>query len=46
MKTVTLYPPEGGEGVIPHPSKVEEMKAKGWVLKPITKNKEKDDGKS
>ena len=46
MKKVTLYPPEGGEGVTPHPSKVEEMKKFGWVLKPLIKKKEKDNGKS
>jgi hypothetical protein len=53
MKTVILYPPNGDkEGVTPHPSKIEEMKAKGWAEKSITKTKtkvnttEKEDGKS
>ncbi len=49
MKQVILYPPNGGnKGVTPHPSKVEEMKAKGWAEKPETKSKvkEKDNGKS
>jgi hypothetical protein len=49
MKAVILYPPDGGkEGVTPHPSKVEEMKAKGWTVKSETKLKvkEKDNGKS
>ena len=33
-KAIILYPPSGGkEGVTPHPSKIEEMKAKGWVEK-------------
>ena len=50
---VILYPPNGGkDGVTPHPSKIEEMKAKGWAEKSITKTKtkvnttEKEDGKS
>lgn len=50
MKDAILYPPDGGEGVIPHPTKIEEMKNKGWVEKPVTKSKpksqEKSDGKS
>jgi hypothetical protein len=49
MKAVILYPPDGGkEGVIPHASKVEEMKAKGWIVKSKTKLKvkENDNGKS
>ena len=33
-KQVILYPPNGGkDGVTPHPSKIEEMKANGWVEK-------------
>jgi hypothetical protein len=49
MKEVILYPPNGGlEGVIPHPTKIEAMKKKGWteeqsVNKEI-KSKEKDHG--
>ncbi len=46
---VMLYPPDGGEGVIPHPSKIEEMKEKGWVEKPVIKkqkSEEKSNGKS
>ena len=48
-KQVILYPPSGGkEGVTPHPSKIEEMKAKGWAEKSKTKTKvkEQEDGKS
>jgi hypothetical protein len=43
-KEVILYPPTGGEGVIPHPSKIEEMKAKGWSekSKPVIKSKSKE----
>ncbi len=26
-----LYPPQGGEPITPHPSKVDEMIAKGWL---------------
>jgi hypothetical protein len=43
-KQVILYPPNGGkDGVTPHPSKIEEMKANGWAEKSETKknNKEK-----
>jgi hypothetical protein len=48
---VVLYPPNGDkEGVTPHPSKIEEMKAKGWAEKSKTKTKtkvkEQDDGNS
>lgn len=41
---VKLYPPNGGEedAVIPHPSKVEDMKANGWVEKPVSKSKSKE----
>jgi hypothetical protein len=51
MKAVVLYSPNGDkEGVTPHPSKIEEMKAKGWAEKSITKTKvnttEQEDGKS
>ncbi len=49
MKAVILYSPNGDkDGVTPHPSKVEEMKAKGWTekSKTNTKVKEKEDGKS
>jgi len=50
MKNVILYPPNGGEGVIPHPSKIEEMKNAGWTekAKPVNKSKSKEqsDGKS
>ena len=42
---IKLYPPTGGEGVIPHPSKIEEMKKKGWVEKPVIV-KQKSEGKS
>ena len=48
-KEIKLYPPKGGEPVIPHPSKVDEMMANGWVVKqPVVKtmSKEKSDGKS
>ena len=47
-KEIKLYPPQGGDAVIPHPSKVDEMKANGWVEKPVTKtmSKEKSHGKS
>lgn len=35
MKSIKLYPPKGkGDPIIPHPSKVEEMKEKGWREKP------------
>ena len=51
MKQVILYPPNGGEGIIPHPTKVEYLKSKGWVeeqpaTKKVKKVKEKDDGES
>lgn len=50
MKEVILYPPNGGEGVTPHPSKIEEMKNMGWAekAKPATKSKlmEKNNGES
>lgn len=49
MKAVILYPPNGGtKGVTPHPSKIEEMKAKGWAEKSEQKSKVKEnqDGKS
>ena len=50
IKVVKLYPPKGGEAVIPHPTKVEWMKANGWVEKPVVKtktmSKEKSNGKS
>jgi len=40
---IVLYPPNGGkDGVTPHPSKVEEMKAKGWVEKNTKKKKIKE----
>tara|TARA_B110000967_G_C18877845_1_gene559412 strand:- start:379 stop:531 length:153 start_codon:yes stop_codon:yes gene_type:complete len=47
-KILKLYPPKGGDAVIPHPSKVAEMKANGWVEKPVIKtmSKEKSHGKS
>jgi len=48
-KDVKLYPSNGGEDfIIPHPSKVEQMKKAGWVEKPVTttKSKEKSNGKS
>jgi|TARA_R110000803_G_scaffold115665_1_gene184179 hypothetical protein len=48
-KDVKLYPPSGGSDyIIPHPSKVEQMKQNGWVEKPVTKtmSKEKSHGKS
>tara|TARA_R110000823_G_scaffold296378_1_gene416388 strand:+ start:186 stop:341 length:156 start_codon:yes stop_codon:yes gene_type:complete len=48
-KEIKLYPPQGGDAVIPHPTKVAEMKANGWVVKqPVVKtmSKEKSDGKS
>jgi hypothetical protein len=50
---IILYHPKGGkDGVTPHPSKIEEMKAKGWAEKSETKSKsktivkEQDNGKS
>jgi hypothetical protein len=50
MKQVILYPPIGDKiGVTPHPSKIEEMKANGWIEKSDNKKvkiKEKKDGKS
>ncbi len=49
MKAIILYSPNGGkDGVTPHPSKIEEMKAKGWTEKSKTKSKvkEQEDGKS
>jgi len=51
MKEIVLYPPNGGkDGVTPHLSKIEEMKAKGWTEKSKTKSKvtvkEKDNGNS
>jgi hypothetical protein len=50
-QAIILYPPNGGkDGVTPHPSKIEEMKAKGWAEKSKTKTKtkvkEQDDGNS
>ena len=30
MKHIKVYPPNGGPGITPHPSKVSEMLAKGW----------------
>lgn len=33
MSRIKLYPPAGGDPVIPHPAKVEEMKAKGYTEK-------------
>lgn len=29
-KRVALYPPNGGDPVYPHPSKVDQMIANGW----------------
>jgi hypothetical protein len=50
MKQVILYPPNGDKiGVTPHPSKIEEMKANGWIEKSDNKKvkiKEKENGKS
>ena len=50
MKQVILYPPNGDKiGVTPHPSKIEEMKANGWIEKSDNKKvkiKEKEYGKS
>jgi len=50
MKDIILYSPKGENSIIPHPTKVEEMIAKGWVKKkPTVKKKstqEKKDGKS
>ena len=52
-KAIVLYHPSDKEnGVTPHPSKIEEMKAKGWAEKSETKTKtktivkEQDNGKS
>jgi hypothetical protein len=51
MKEVILYPPNGGEGVTPHPSKIEEMKGYGWTDKgeavaKKSKSTEKTNGES
>jgi len=49
QKEIILYPPNGGKiGVTPHPSKIEEMKAKGWAVKSEKKKKSKEnkDGNS
>lgn len=40
MKKIKLYPPGGGEPVIPHPSMVEAMKANGWTEKQVKQPKE------
>tara|TARA_R110000824_G_scaffold66023_4_gene171614 strand:+ start:1765 stop:1920 length:156 start_codon:yes stop_codon:yes gene_type:complete len=48
-KELKLYHPKAGDNyVIPHPSKVEQMKHNGWVEKPVIKtmSKEKSHGKS
>lgn len=43
--SIKLYPPGGGMPIIPHPTKIEEMKRKGWTeseskkAKPTTKTK-------
>lgn len=43
-KEILLYPPSGGKiGVKPHPSKIDEMLAKGWLKKPKN-NKNKKGG--
>lgn len=41
-----LYPPGGGEPIEPHPTKIEEMKEKGWTEKPIKVKEEVKNGKS
>lgn len=44
--SVKLYPPNGGEPIIPHPTKVEEMIAQGWTREPKKakpKHKPKED---
>lgn len=43
MKRVKLYPPGGGEPVIPHPSQVENMKANGWSEKPAKPKSTKEE---
>ncbi len=37
-----LYPPKGGEPITPHPSKVDEMIAKGWTKTPDKQNSKKE----
>lgn len=37
--SVKMYPPNGGEPIIPHPTKIEEYKAKGWTFEPPKKAK-------
>ena len=41
MKTIELYPPNGGAPIIPHPSRVKQMMDQGWTEKQITKRKPK-----
>lgn len=37
--SVKLYPPKGGQPVLAHPSQVDRMKSKGWlVTNPKTSN--------
>ena len=31
---IKLYPPGGGTPIIPHPTKIDGMKAKGWTESP------------
>lgn len=49
MKEILLYPPDGGDAVKPHPSKVEQMKNAGWSEAPanVKSTKEvEEDGES
>lgn len=39
---VELYSPNGQAKVVPHPSKVEEMKKSGWTETPPKQVKEKE----
>jgi len=41
MKQVKLYPPCGGLPIIPHPTKIDQMIAKGWKTEPPRKAKPK-----
>jgi len=43
---IKLYPPGGGMPIIPHPTKVEEMKVQGWTEDQPKKVKPKSKPKS
>jgi|GEM_PF-5927895 hypothetical protein len=42
MRENLLYPPNGGDPVKAHPSKVDEMKSAGWLEAPAKSTKTKE----